>query len=111
MQYAVCSKLAPLYLMGQHFWHVITAELATPILEVKPLNCCELLFPTNFGVRPADTKTWSCDQVRTIIVPSSMCQNAFPGTLEALHIPKMHLFEHHLNGITLLNLMCTVLLI
>ena len=42
--------------------HVITTDLATPILELKPLECCRpWIFWANFDVHSGlltDTKTW-----------------------------------------------------
>ena len=42
MQYANCFTL--FYWWVNVSGHVITTELATPILELKPLNCCDLGF-------------------------------------------------------------------
>ena len=76
--------------------HVITTELATPISELKPLNCCDLAFLGKLwrSFRPADRYKnlvmimWVYNTVWT----SSSARMSFPGTL------KPHKFQKVVRG-------------
>ena len=69
--------------------HVITTELATPISELKPLNCCDLGF-LGQTLTPAD---WYKNLVMTMWVyntvwTSSSARMSFPGTLKPHNFKK-----------------------